>query len=53
MRAVQLSGFDAWAHQPAGHRVILSQIPPIRVEIRVFQGHQVKMIEVPLARLER
>jgi len=41
MEAVELAGLDAGAHEPQRIRVVLAQIPPVRVKIGVFEGREV------------
>ena len=46
--AVKLPGFDARAHSPERVGVVFTQVPAIRVEIRVLQCRQVVMVEEPI-----
>ncbi len=50
MHTVQLDALDAWAHAPARHGIILTQITPIRIEIRILQCDQIIMIEILVPR---
>ena len=45
VQAGELSRLNAGAEQPGGQRVVFPQVPAVRVVIRVFQGHQIKVVE--------
>ena len=50
---VDLSCLGAWAHEPGGIRVVLTQVTAIRVEVRVLQGGEIVVVEEALPRRVR
>ena len=52
LQAIQFAGLHARAHPPAGHRVVLAQVTPVRVEIGILQGDEVEVIEKRRSRLK-
>ena len=49
MNAVQPARPGARVHPPPGVGVVLSQVAPVRIEIRGIDAHQVEVVEVALA----
>ncbi len=52
VQTVQLAGHDARTHQPRRIRVVLAQVAPVGIEIRMLERHQIVVVEELIARLE-
>ena len=49
VHAFELPCFHARAHHPERIGIILSQIPAVGIEVRVFECCKIKVVEVPVA----
>ncbi len=49
MEAAELPGFGARTHPPERVSVVFPEIAAVRIEIVVFQGRQLVVVEVPVA----
>ena len=52
VHAIQLAGLDARAHSPTRVRVVLSEVPAVRIEVGALQRHETVVVEIAVSGLE-